>query len=156
MTETKRGPGRPKNKPESARPQRTPLGVPRSKLSVEKKDPNYNYRWINDIEDRVYRATEAGYEFVAKSSGIAPGDRDVVPQNADLGNNVSKIVGTTEGGRPMTAYLMRIKKSFYEEDQKAKAEYVDSVEAGVRNASALKGHLGEHGYVKSVSIKRDS
>ena len=153
MTETKRGPGRPKKTAED-RPTRVPLGVPRSKLSVEKKDPNYNYRWINETGDRIPRALEAGYEFVKRDSTDAPGVRDVVPQNSDLGTNVSKIVGTTEGGKPLTAYLMRIQKSFYQEDQKSKAEYVDSLEAGIRDANSLKGAIGDHAYVKSFSVKR--
>lgn len=154
MTEVKRGRGRPKKSPEvaSTKPTRTPLGVPRQKLSLEKKDPNYYYRWINEVGDRINLALEAGYEFVTRSDA-APGDRDVAPQNTDLGNRTSKVVGTAEGGRPLTAYLMRLKKSFYNEDQAAKQAQIDEMERGLKVGKPLKDALGDHGYVKSMSMK---
>lgn len=153
MTEAKRGPGRPKkNATESTK--RIPLGVPRQKLSLDKKDPNYNYRWINDTGDRIQQAQEAGYEFVKRGSTSAPGVADVVPQNTDLGTNTSKVVGTTESGAPLTAYLMRLKKSFFEEDKKAKAQQIDEMERGLRRGQSLTDSLGEHGYVKSSSFNR--
>lgn len=154
MNQPKRGPGRPRKNAE-ARPTRTPLGVPRAKLSVEQKDPNYAYRWINDKEDRIARALEAGYEFVKRGDTSAPGDKDVTPQNTDLGTNVSKVVGTKEGGGPLTAYLMRLKKKFYDEDQQAKQKYVDATETGIKRGRGLKDQIGEHGYVKSFGITAD-
>lgn len=156
MTEAKRGRGRPKKTAvESTKPKRTPLGVPRQKLSLDKKDPNYNYRWINDVGDRIQQAQEAGYEFVKRGDTSAPGVADVVPQNTDLGTNTSKVVGTTESGAPLTAYLMRLKKSFYEEDKRAKAENINEMERGLRRGKSLTDSLGEHGYVKSSSFQTD-
>lgn len=152
MTEAKRGPGRPK-KTATERAKRIPLGVPRQKLSLDQKDPNYNYRWINDTGDRIAQAQQAGYEFVKRGDTSAPGVADVVPQNTDLGANTSKVVGTTESGAPLTAYLMRLKKSFYEEDKKAKADQIDESERGLRRGQSLMDSLGDRGYVKSESFK---
>lgn len=158
MTEAKRGPGRPKKVAVESitKQKRTPLGVPRQKLSLDKKDPNYSYRWLNDSGDRINQALEGGYEFVRRGDTSAPGDMDVVPQNTDLGTNVSKVVGTTESGAPLTAYLMKLKKSFYEADQAEKQAQINETERGLKAGQSLKDSLGDHGYVKTASFKTQS
>jgi hypothetical protein len=50
---------------------------------------------------------------------------------------------------------MRLKKSFFDEDQKLKQQYVDESEAMLKAGSRLTDQIGEHGYVKQSSFKRD-
>lgn len=57
MAETQRAP--------RGRTKRVPVGQ-RSRLSVNGKDPNYVYRFVNDVGDRINMFQEAGYELVSK------------------------------------------------------------------------------------------
>jgi hypothetical protein len=110
------------NKAPSGRPNRKPVGF-RNRLTVYDQDPNFVYRWVNtnaDGGDRVSILEEAGYEKVAKS--------DVRTGN---GRIEASPLGTTEsipGGGGDTLVLMRQKKEWYEEDQKAKQARVDDLD----------------------------
>lgn len=95
------------------RPKRTPIGR-RNVLTVDKRDPNYYYRFVNDVDGRLQMFEEAGYEAVKEPTQV--GD----PRAGDasqLGSTVRKPVGDGK-----SAVLMRIPKEYYEEDQAAKEE----------------------------------
>ena len=112
---------------------RTPLGRGRQKLSVPKID-GYVLRWINDDGARLTQAQEADYQFVAQNEVGHVGE-SVEDGNTDQGNRVSKVVGKTESGHPMRAYLMKIKREFYEEDQAEKQAQVDETDRAIREGS---------------------
>ena len=117
------------------RPKRTPLGA-RNRLSFvisEEDKKKYKYRVINDQDDRIARAHEAGYEFVGDDQKL--GDPRAA-EASSLGLNVSKPVG---GG--VVGYLMRIKKEFYDEDQQAKEEHLK----GLENAMKPNKAAGQYG-----------
>lgn len=63
------------SKAPSGRVTRTPVGT-RNILTVKGKDPNYEYRIVNDIDDRVTQFQEAGYELVANET-VKVGDKRV-------------------------------------------------------------------------------
>ena len=115
------------------RPKRTPLGS-RNRLSFGDQDPNFVYRVINDQDDRLKQAQEAGYEFVVSDAPL--GDKRVAEGGA-VDSRVSKPVGNNTRG-----YLMRIPKEFYKEDQDAKAAKIDATEAAMKPKTA-KGEYGE-------------
>jgi hypothetical protein len=99
---------------------RIPMSVPLRKLEVP-EIPGYYLYWFRD--ENVPRAMQAGYEFVEPSevnlnpmSGN-PGASTEMNGNTDLGNRVSLINGTTEGGRPVQAVLMKLKQEWRDEDQ---------------------------------------
>jgi len=126
------------NKAPSGRPVRKPAGF-RNRLAVHGKDPNFEYRWINtnmDGGDRVSIMEEAGYEKVAKSSVRAASGRvDASP----LGS-----FETTPGGNGDTMVLMRIKKEWYDEDQRAKQKRVDELDrAQKRTPDGFYGKITE-------------
>lgn len=104
------------------RPKRTPLGM-RNILTTDQR-PGYVRRWVNDVEDRVKQAKEAGYEPVMTQTEV--GD-ERVGADTQMGAIVSRSVG---GGR--RAVLMEIPKVFYDEDQAAKQKRVDHIEAGLQ------------------------
>ena len=132
------------------RKQRVPLGTPRSKMAVEGKDPNFTYRWVNDQGGRIQQAEQASYEFV-KAGDVTVGSG--VDRNSETGDQVSQIVGTKEDGSPMRAYLMRIKREFYEEDQNAKQEEVDAKDAAIQSGS-VSGQPGQDGrYVSNINYE---
>lgn len=96
------------------------------KLAVPEnlKDPAYEYRWINDTDGgRVHQMTVLD-------------DWDIV-QTKDIdgqgeGTAVARIAGTTESNKPQRVYLVRKRKEFYEEDQRAKRERLNEVEKDIQ------------------------
>lgn len=94
---------------------------------------NYVPRWINDEGDRLRQAQESGWEFVLNEKGVHVGE-DVETGNSDLGSRVSKVVdkAARKVGEPMRAYLMQIKREWYEEDQKEKIKRVESVDRQIK------------------------
>lgn len=95
---------------------RVPLGQ-RNVLSFNNMDPGFQYRVINDVDDRLERAVNAGYEFVEGDAKI--GD-EMAGDPEQMDSRVTKHVGNGT-----TGYLMRIKKEWYKEDQIEKQKEVD-------------------------------
>jgi hypothetical protein len=105
---------------------RIPLGKRNILTVTEEKDPSYNYRFVNDEPGRIKMFRDAGWEVVEKRGGMQIGD----PQ-AGLSEQVGSIVTKSVGGGKV-AYLMRIKKEFYEEDQELKAASIRELESGLK------------------------
>ena len=118
----------------SGRVQRTPIGT-RNILTVKGKDPNYVYRHVNDIDDRISQFQEAGYELVQDES-VQVGDKRV-NSTSSLGS--AKAVSVGQGTK---AYLMRIKREWYEEDQARKLSNVAEIERATKD-KALDGTYGD-------------
>lgn len=116
----------------AARKERIPLGNARLKLTAPAKDGKVR-RWVNDKGGRIQQAQEGEYEFVA-DDGMQIGDPGT-DGNQDLGSRVSRIVGTKEDGRPLSAYLMEIDKEIYDTDQMEKAKKLDEVDSEIRRGS---------------------
>ena len=119
------------NKTESKRRQRTPFGTHRRRLSIPQKlleDVANHYHWINDTEDRIQRAIDAGYDHVLKKDlgGQDIGDPDVHNQNSNLNSRVSKRL------RNFEVYLMRIPIEFYQEDQDLKNREMDAIDEAIK------------------------
>lgn len=107
------------------RPRRQSVGKPRDILTVKGKETGFEYRIVNDSGDRVKMFEEHGWE-VVQDQGIKVGDRRVANPLAE-GSPVKVSVG---GGQQ--AYVMRIRKDWYEEDQQAKQDYVDRTEEAMK------------------------
>jgi len=128
------------SKAPSGRVTRTPVSQ-RNILTVKGKDPNYEYRVVNDVDDRIAQFIEGGYELVEDNS------HDVGDKRVSQGTSVgSKKVFSVGGGTK--GYLMRIKKEWYQEDQDRKQRFVNQQEASIKE-KALDGNYG------SLEIKRD-
>ncbi len=106
------------------KPRRLSINGTRNVLTVSGKDPGFEYRVVNDDGDRVSQFEDMGYE-VVKDSSIKVGDRRVANPTKE-GSPVQISVG---GGQK--AYLMRIRKDWYEEAQEDKAKQVDEMEKGM-------------------------
>lgn len=131
---------------EKGQRQRVPFGGPRRRQEVHKKDPNYHYRYINDVEDRVQRALAGGYEFVTKKEvgDISVGDPDIANQSTGIDSRVVKKY------RDHTAYLMKIKKEYWLEDQAAKQREVDEIDEAIYKS----GEKVPKSYGLDVNYKR--
>jgi len=122
------------------RVQRTPVGT-RNVLTVKGKDPNFVYRIVNDVDDRVQQFLDAGYEIVENET-VDVGDKRV--------NNVSAL-GSKKHisvGQGTKAFVMRQKREWFEEDQARKLSHVNEVERATRE-KALDGTYGD------LKISRD-
>jgi len=119
---------------------RTPVSQ-RNILTVKGKDPNYVYRVVNDIDDRIAQFIDGGYELVDNEATTVGDSR--VSQGTSLGTK--KVFSVGQG---IKGHLMRIRKEFYEEDQAAKQSYVAKQEASIKE-QALDGNYGK------LEIKRD-
>lgn len=117
---------------------RVPIGANRDITAVHDTPDDYVDRWVNDIHGRIEKFKQAGYEFVESAS---VGDEVVDGTHAQAG------VVSKDMGKGVTAYLMRQRKEYFEEDQKAKQAIVDRTEESMRRTKSNKpdetGHYGE-------------
>ena len=117
----------------SATKDRVPLGTHRQKLNVDNYDipEDKVVRWINDHPGRVDSALGGGYTFVQDpKQEVKVGDDPLRHRGMD--SAVTAIVGTTDGGEPIRAYLMMLDKDLYEEDKAAKEAEMDKTDASIR------------------------
>jgi hypothetical protein len=121
------------SKAPAGRPVRVPVSG-RNILTVKGKEPGYEYRIVNDDADRIARFQEGGYELVSNES-VKVGDNRVSLPTAEGSVKQMSV------GQGRKAYLMRIKKEYFDEDQKDKQKRVDELEATTK-ANAMKGMTG--------------
>lgn len=107
------------------RVERKPLHQQGPQSIAGAKDPDYVYRFVNDTGSRIANFQNAGYEFVQDESMLV-GDSHV-SDASDIGS--SKRVTSNDG---TVSYLMRIKKEYYVEDQKAKLDRVAETERAMK------------------------
>ena len=128
-TEKKRGPGRPKKK---AKRERVSFNASRMRLQIELREDlakEYHVRWFNDQDDRVSRATRAGWEFIYENELVGHvGDKEVHGGSSDLNNKVSKVVGK-DG---TVAFALKLRNEFWDEDQAEFAKKNDLVDEAIR------------------------
>ena len=111
--------------------QRVPMSVPVQRLEVP-EIPGYHLHWINDYPGRVDAALDNGYEFV--SAG------EVGKTSFNVGATEGQIkhsVGVQENGDPLYAYLMKIRQEWYDEDQSAKSQREQQVDAAIKSGRNL-------------------
>lgn len=118
----------------SGRVRRTPIGE-RNVLTVKGKDPNYVYRVVNAEGDRIAEFEAAGYELV-DANDVQIGDKRVNKASPE-GSHAQASVGAG-----LKAYVMRIQKDWYEEDQAAKQARVDAIEHTTKE-NAQSGNYGK-------------
>jgi hypothetical protein len=101
------------------------------------KDPDFQYRFVNDVGSRIHQMQEAGYEIVTDDELVVGEARVTDPTAQGSGKRVISKDGTV-------AYLMKQKKEWYEEDQKAKQAHVDELEQTMKNEASQ----GMYGSIK--------
>ncbi len=117
---------------------RVPIGGSRNITTVNDTPDGYVDRWVNDSDGRINRFKQAGYENVSAAS---VGDSGVDGTHSESG------VVSKQMGQGVTAYLMRQRKDYFNEDQTAKQEHVDSTEESIRRDVKEKLNDGHYGSV---------
>lgn len=111
-----------------SRPRRTPIGR-RNRLSVENRDPDYQYRIVNDVDGRVQDLLDQDYEIVLDAK---VGDKRV-DEISTLGSAKQISVG-----KGIKAFVMRKRKDWFQDDQELKQKEIDDLEASM-NIAAKRG-----------------
>lgn len=124
----------------SQRTKRVPLQG-KQPLTVRGKELGFQYRVVNDIDDRVLAFKEAGYEVVTDKA-VSVGDKRV-----DAASTEGSVKHISVGGGNK-AVLMRIPDDWYAEDQEVKMAKLKQLEDSTRE-DALSGHYGK------LSVSRD-
>lgn len=124
------------------RPKRIPLNT-RNVLSAPAKK-GFVRRFVNDVEDRVQRFQDAGYEVV--QGNIQVGDPKA-GEDKPVGSPVSKSVGLGT-----KAVLMEIPQDWYDEDQKARQDAIAAQEQSM-NRNIGKTPVDDSGQYGNVEIK---
>jgi hypothetical protein len=122
----------------SVRPQRIAVGM-RPKLALIGKNPNYEYRWVNDTPGRIDLFKHSGWETCTNDEVDTGNFR--AEQAAELGSLAYTIVDSNSG---MKAYVMKIRKDWYAEFM---IEYEREVAA---TEESLQPNLNDGGYGKVV------
>jgi len=120
---------------ETERPQRIPVSRNRDILTTKNIPKGKVGRWVNDIEDRLLKFLQGGWEFVTDQN-VTVGEKTVDASHG-VGSVIHRLVG---GGH--TAYLMVIDKEWYEQDQHAKQNLIDELEEAMHKPSARDGTYG--------------
>jgi len=118
---------------------RISFGAHRTKLQLSEEDQKhfkeagYVVRWFNDQDGRVEAAVRGGYTFVEPDEVPSLGVSGLHQENTDLNSKVSKVVSkSSKSNTPIRAYLMKISKEWYDEDQAAKEEVNMAVDRALR------------------------
>ena len=131
------------------RPKRVPLHEQRrNRLTFTNQDPNYVYRVVNDIDERIEQFKLAGYEVVEHK--VKVGDTAVVDGNVSIGSGARVHVGS---GR--NAVLMRVPRDIYEEDQ-AKKQREITLKENLLIRKRKSSEAGADGTYGEVSIERNN
>jgi len=122
----------------SVRPQRIAVGL-RPKLSVYGKDPNYEYRIVNDTPGRIAMFKQGGWELCTNDEVDTGNFR--ADQASEQGSLAYHIVN---GGDGLKGYVMKLKKEWF-------AEFMEQYEAEVRaTEETLQPNSNDGGYGKVV------
>lgn len=97
----------------SARPKRTPVGA-RPRLVLYGKDPNFEYRWVNDSPGNVSTYKYNGWQLCTNDEVDTGNFR--AEQASEVGSLASAVV---DGGSGLKAYVMKISKEEFLEIQEA-------------------------------------
>ena len=122
------------------RVKRVPFSGPRLKLQLSDEDRKEFEkrgmvpRWINDQDGRIQRAKAGGYTDVDPKYAESVGSSALHQGNTSKDSRVSIVV--SKGEPIINAYLMELKKEYYDEDQKAKQDRNDLVDETLRGGNA--------------------
>jgi hypothetical protein len=137
------------------RKKRSSFNGTEGKLRVNNQIEGYHLHIFNDTPGRIEQALDVGYEFVSPEEVGGVGI-NTVSRNTDLGDKVRFLVGKTENGEAMYAYLMKLRSEFYEEDQAALQSRIDKVDGAIRRGEiTADGHSSDGRYIprEGISMK---
>ena len=149
----KRGPGRPRKNDVSrvdattGRTPRVPISGNRDILTVDGKDPAFEYRWVLDSSEsgqRIMKFNRAWWDLVESGDGQHVVGQDMVYKTENVGSIIRSPAGNAK-----FYYLMRIPKEYFEADQKAKQKDISDKEQHMTQTDNDNGQYG------NITLSRD-
>ena len=98
-------------------------------------------RYVNDEGNRLQIFLDGGYEFV--------NDENATDSTDDVGTRISKVVDKGTGKK---AYLMRIDKELYDQDQAVKQARNDEIDDRIKHGK-INDKLGSAGYTAGIKYE---
>lgn len=120
----------------SVRPKRIPVGL-RPRMAVVGKSPDYVYRWVNDDEGRISMFKAGGWQLCTNDEVDVGNFR--AEQETPEGSLASMVVNPTTGGK---AYVMKIRKDWYDEDKAAQEADLSQKEREMLTPNTSDGEYG--------------
>lgn len=127
--------------------QRVPMSVPVQRLHVP-DIPGFHLHWFRGTSDRISRAQQAGYEFVAPEeislNNLDIGGESAMSGNTDMGSRVSVVSGdeTDRGGQPVRLILMKLRMELWNEDVERLIDRSEQTAAALRGGQVGAGQAG--------------
>lgn len=110
----------------SVRPKRIAVGM-RPKLALIGKNPNYEYRYVNDVPGRVAMFKHSGWELCTNEEVDTGNFR--VDEASELGSLAYAVV---DSGTGMKAYVMKLHKDWYNAFMDEHEEEVRATEESIQ------------------------
>ena len=139
---------------------RVPFGGARLKMQLSPQDMKRFQergmvpRWFNDEGGRIERALGAGYDFVKPEHAGSLGQGALHQDGNDPESNVRVSLVANRADKVERAYLMEIKKEYYDEDQAAKQAVNNQVDEALAAGGAGGEELGSNKYGEGVTYSR--
>lgn len=142
------------NRQNENKPKRVPVSGMRDIMTVLNKEEGYEYRWVTDVDEkgsRIYKYKRGGWEM----SPLQTADGNIiVGEEAVFRTEAKEDIIRLHVGGGQFGYLMRIKKEWYDEDQKDKAAEIDAMEDTITGTGSSTGeNFGQYGKVTIDSKK---
>lgn len=125
-------------------------------FTADQLDPRYVYRWVSDENSRLRMVTKQDdYDFVTADEipDFSPDDET----DSEPGNGRIRIIaGERKNGQPLFQYLVKKRRDFWEEDNRASMGFRDDTLKGrvykgeVHNVAT--GHAKEDGKVERADV----
>lgn len=135
----------------TSRPRRSDVGVTGLKLQAPQKE-GMRRRFVNDKPGRIAELEKLGYRMVSDPA-VATHGAGVTP---------NRLVGTTDGGAPLKAYLMETPEHFYQQGVAEKEEGRAEVDRAINEGRDSTGEVDpRHSYrpdqsrYSSITVERD-
>ena len=120
----------------SGRAKRTPING-RNVLTVSNKEAGYEYRFVNDVGDRIAYFQERGWELV-DAKDVRIGDRRV-----ESGSVLGSKAHASVDKQGTKSFVMRIPKDLYDEDQADKAKAIAEQEQSMKQSALSSNDYGK-------------
>ena len=116
-------------------PKRSSINGTRNRLNVKNQDPNFVYRIVNDIDDRVERLMDLGYEV---DTVAEVGDKRAGSPSKAPGTPVTVSLGRGDKG-----VVMKIRKELFDERQLEKQAEVRAREEALKDPTSNGADYGK-------------
>jgi hypothetical protein len=101
-------------------------------LEVVGEIPGYQLRIFNDYPGRIDKALSGGWEMVGRGEVELQSSNKVTDLNTSVDSTIRWNVGVQKDNSPLYAYLMKIRKEWWDEDHENQQAEIDKVQMAMQ------------------------